>query len=389
MYSSERQMQPIITQFMEDNKGYELELYRRTGIIDEENLIRTMAFHNNISVPETSGGIRQVLLARLLPLHLSTENWSWAGMVTPDGFSLSQKVHDLAGPSVEFESPYHNRRALRDKPMIAFRGNGSQPDDTYASGFQRIETRCNDYSSSEIANFAHWGSLSLIARLTEHPEFITPLLDDLCDYLPDPTATMHIVAADESLNQPLCRIKRTSYTANSIQSALIDAVTTLTHYVQLPDDELIALEAWRTIVGSMHAAAKKGRVAIHHLVGWSAKLDVLEAKLGRKNIRSENPQAHKLCMYWDRTVPQGFGQRYMRAMAKKEGISLPTTEEDISYFVNNPPANTRAAHRVAFADRAGKRLWSLGWARGSTAKNMAGSTWPLYAGTVSSILPPK
>lgn len=359
------------------------ELYRRTGIMSENDAVLTMGYHTNFLIPAVDDRLG-ALLSRILPLHLATQSWGWAGMVNRRGFSLSQKVFGIRGPSTVIDSPYRARRAIEDKPIMVIRRETH--DDTRTNEythpesrqFERLELRCPDYTPSQEINFLHLAATSLVARLAEHPRFISSRMYDLSEQCTKPDEIMRKVSQDLSLQKPIAQVDGIGFTAIHTQMEFIECISQMSQHVDLPEDELAGLALWQTICELMETAADKGIELMADRIGWAAKLHALQLKVGEP-ITARNTGARRVCERWDSIVPKGIGRRYFEIAAQKSGRNPIANKEAVTQLVFEPPVTTRAALRGKFckeADEQRSEVTHINWGRGAI-KGQKTQSWPL------------
>lgn len=316
-------------------------LYRLTGssVVTSKNppSNKTSGTHENYLLPRAISN--NSTIERLLPGYLATRLFAMSGMVS-NSYQFSQKVEGIGGAPAERNL---SRRTIHgQKPMFIIPSADADQDTIGNKLWSRVEVRFADAPISPRANFMRLAITSLIIRLAEHPDLIDPHLFEFVE-LNDPVSAAKGFSKDLSLKTTVETKAHKTVGLINIQEAYAQSVSKLSQKVQLPDDELQALDLWQEFCDDLKLAnpveADYGRLLKQY--DFAARHFYLMSKHKPDSITSQNPQAVQESLVWDRVLPNGGGLTFWNRV--NDPIIDPSSINDLKHI----PPRTRARLRGA------------------------------------------
>lgn len=252
-----------------------------------------------------------------------------AGAVLRDGnnapfFSIAQKVWGLQHEIINGTTNSH-------------KGIVNTRDEAHAAkGYRRVHNTSGDPNMSDFAAWLTVASTSLCLRLVEAGVALDHLLPM------DPLFAMHQWSKDTDLKQTTELANGKMVTAVNIQESLATLAQKLSQEVQLPDEELLAIDAWLETCDSLNHNPR----ALVGKLDWITKKHILQRKLGDYKPTPDNlVRAINIDLDYD-TLGDGYGE-----FCRDRGV-LETffTREEVEHASTTPP-NTRAAKRVEMQNK--------------------------------------
>lgn len=331
-------------------------IYRRSAVATQPGVYDSRGYHANYMIPRALNNEGLALLAA----HMATRKWAGGGIVTETGYHLSQKGQGV-GTTVAAKSVKEGNKTMYNQYKLSG-----------GTTWHRFEDRCGDPLRSPAASLANFGSTSLLLRLIEHPHFSAIVPQDL------PLDPVEVINQTGSFDEGSPETFRTFGGGESnwlsTQQLLIDAVTYLADEIELPEDEILALQIWQEIVDAYK------QIAIDHddvdraagLTDAAAKYRYLRRKFDGPlgNDRAEIVQAD---MAYDDILIDAVDRYWQAHLAKHPSLAgSRLTGTAIKAFVTQAPTGTAAKARGDLAR--GRRHIIQSW---SNYANSAGLTMQL------------
>jgi hypothetical protein len=245
--------------------------------------------------------------------YLSTRSsWAGAGLITADGYAVSQKIGALNFNS-DARTGHGKKRAVNLRYM-------------------RFETRTGEGNISEWVIVQKFALTSLVLRLIEHGKFPSDL---------------RIASERQTVEaSPFAFIKtdRGRFTGFGHQRAI--ARSALNYFAPkdgVPEEELLAAEAVIKAcdaIGRIKSLENTDLSSIDDRVEWASKLSYLRRKYPLSSLNTGNMHAVAMDLNWDNLAPHGSGKLWYK-------IHGTTTDADIVQQHATIPPATRATARVA------------------------------------------
>ena len=303
-------------------------IFRRSATV-EGKTINKAGFHmNHITSEKAASKIKD---NAVMKIHSATRFYTWAGMVTPEGYVLSQKAYALKDSKFKDKTDEDN-------------------------GFARIEDYTGD-DSSPWGTFMAMATTSVLMRVLEHPKEID-LNKRLTKLALSATSNAEeIVSIDTTFKEKLRLSDGRKMTAIQIQTELADIAAEFAKRFQLPEDEQFAVAEWQKVCGDLDNTAKTGDIKpLATRIGWASKKLWLE----RKNIGpllADNPEAVLHDMSWDSYYPKEGGRLLY---PRKTGLTI-VSDAQVDALVSNPPHETRANARGAYVENPAVSIKGISW----------------------------
>ncbi|MEO7364377.1 MAG: proteasome accessory factor PafA2 family protein [Candidatus Saccharimonadales bacterium] len=308
-------------------------IYKHAGVLVMQDIIgasnlphRGLYLHagttirrpGNITTTKTSGthknylAPRQVtnseLIDRLLPGHLATRMYAMGGKVG-ERYEYSQKAQGIGGTAI---TRLVNRRTDHgNKPMVMIPPSGDDIDTIGNADWARVEVRLADPVMSPVGEFMDTATTSLVLRLIEHPHLISPHLAEAVE-LAEPAQAAKIFSRDLHWKAAVTTVTGKQASWLSVQRAYAEAVAMLPEFIELPEDELDAIDRWVEFCDLAALAepleAEYGVLANQY--DFAARHSYLAKKVGIASIRCDNPNAVQRSLLWDRITPTGGSLLY-------------------------------------------------------------------------------
>jgi proteasome accessory factor A len=252
---------------------------------------------------------------------------------SPVAFQISQRAdffETLTGPQTMYERPIVNSR---DEPLCGTLGGRRD-----GTGFSRLHCIFHDNTLSHVATFLKVGTMQIFLAMLEAEELDPRLILD------DPVDAVHRWSHDPSLRISARLVGGGEITALDLQRRFLDNAR---RFVAaggcngvVPDAEEI-VDLWDETLRLLQA----GEVAkLARRLDWVLKLSILhQAIMRRPELTWTSPGIKHLDdLYGSLDAAEGLYWLHERL----GGVDRIATEEQIEYFVHQPPKDTRAWTRA-------------------------------------------
>jgi hypothetical protein len=306
----------------------DVRIFRRSATVEGQSVNKTGFHMNHITSEKAAFRIKD---NSVLKTHAATRLYTWAGMVAPEGYVLSQKAYALKESRFKDKTDEDN-------------------------GFARIEDYTGD-DSSPWGTFMAMATTSVLMRVFEHPQEIDLNKKLTKLMLSGSSNAEEIVSTDMTFNEKLRLSDGREMTAIQIQTELADIAAEFGKRFQLPDDEQYAVAEWQRVCSDLEETAKTGDIRpLATRIGWASKKLWLE----RKNsgpLQANNDEAVMLDMSWDSYCPKEGGRLLY---PKKTGLTI-VSDAQVAALVHNPPDDTRAKVRGGYVENPAISIKSISW----------------------------
>lgn len=238
------------------------------------------------------------------------------------GFQISQRadfVENTVGLETTFNRPIIN---TRDEPHAL------------ASRWRRLHVIGGDANLFDTSTFLRLGSTSLVLHLLETGAYQRLLGLELVD---DPVLTTWEVSHDLTLTKRLRTVDGRELTAIEIQREYWDAVAQTDFAADDAVSQILSL--WDTVLKELKADYR----ALSDRVEWIAKLTLLDAMRQRLRTGWDHDKLKAMDLLWADLRPEFSLVEKLKRAGKVEQLF---SNAEISYALENPPTQTRAALRA-------------------------------------------
>lgn len=332
-------------------------LYRLSGtFIPNGRVDGTMG---RTSSGRTSGYHESYLFARylehsqafewLLPTALACMVWGRGGTLRNEGYVFSQKIWGNGGPPVEHSL---NRRTDHGaKPMVTVPPSAYDNDTIGLGAWARAEVRMPDPGLSVVNRFLSFANVSLTLRLVEQRKRLnltSRKMAVLC-FL-EPVQAAKVFAQDLTLRRAMPTISGRQQTALSAQESLLDLFEDMAIDVNLPEDELVAIQGIRSVVDSLRASnpAKAEYTGLARLrVEFAPKHIFVSNGRSQQVVNAASKVAMQRNLEWSRVLPDGPGLHYWQRV---EAAGRDPMAARIRELARAAGVSQRSATRAAIVD---------------------------------------
>lgn len=256
--------------------------------------INGRGYHENYLMPEPRNAVELKLLKDVFGSFLATRSiWDGAGLVTNEGFLLSQKAPDVGA---EVKDNTGNATGDGNKPLASILTPSVGAGDKLTGRWALAEVRSGDSHMSRTQTYMKFAVTSLVLRLIEQ-EVINA--DNAADYtFRKPNEKIFI--ANHHFGQKRIALKSEDM-VNSQQHQLrfAEAIMDMAQMIELPEDERIAAERF------LGLCQKLGKLTIPDDikplvpdVGWATKLHAMRLKYGEDVLKSHFTEAVAFDLQW-------------------------------------------------------------------------------------------
>lgn len=308
------------------------------------------------------------LMKTVVSSHLASRGvWAMAGMVGSGGYTLSQKASGIGEP---LQQGLGRRTDHGRKPLAVI---PTTNDDTVTpdSGWARLEVRYADACISATGQFLDLVSTSLALRLVEQRHKVDIKELEAMAFR-DIVHAVKVFSNDLSLGGVTVRANdQRRVSAVDYQEALIAEARKLSEKVELPADEVLAIELWQTVCDELRRAdLNKGEYGqLPRMLDFAARHLALRRRYEPEEINSHNYEAVAYHLRWDRILPEGYGLRYW---ARQPSEYVPV--KDVESLLEVPPLTRATARRKAFGMGL---LDGMGWSYYAVLAGKTRRTMPL------------
>ncbi len=231
--------------------------------------------------------------------------------------------------------------------------------------FARLHIITFDTNMMEYSLWLKIGTCQLVLAMLE-ANYPVPNLT-----LTDPVLSMKKISQDPTLQ---CKVEfddsRKKYTAIEIQEQLLESASSFVEegYVDeaVPDaKEIIA--AWSNTLNKL----KNDRSQLIGRIDWIAKLYLLSMHQEKTGVSWDDPSMKVIDIQYANISEQGL---YYTAFLKNNLVERVVTDEEIHYFMNNAPVDTRAWFRSECLKRFSENIVRVDW-DSITLKRDKGNWW--------------
>lgn len=310
--------------------GCQVELYKNNNDLQghsygtHENYLLTAGCYQRLLVEAPAWAV-----AALVPFLISRQILAGAGRVGgAGGYELSQRA--------EFMAALFGLETTYNRPLINTR------DEPHADSrrFRRLHLILGDANLSEYAAFLKIGTTQLVLSLLE---------DDLLASvgLREPVAAVRRVAQEWTAPLELADGRR--WTALELQEFFLEQVAAHPASYQWHPEAAAILAAWdQTLTGLRQLKLSPAwdleddPLELRRRLDWLLKLWLMQRYRRQKNLAWDNPVLQILDLQYHRLDRQA-GLYYQ---LQHQGLAARLlTEAEITHYVSNPPATTRAFFR--------------------------------------------
>lgn len=329
------------------------------------NSQETCGYHENYLIPRTV--TYSQYFDGIAISHLASRTWAMAGSLN-SRLMMSQKAKGIGGDPIERQQ---NRRMSRgDKPM-AIVPSDSNDKTTLGNSedWARLEVRYADPGFSLTARFLTFATTSLALRLIEQED--DKEAADLAEWsFKHPVEVAKEFSGDLSFQATGETHSGKRLSALDYQEALAEQCQALSERVDLPQDEVMAIDIWFDVINKLRLVDPDAPDFKNLLTSldFAPRFRFLSKRFSGSKLSSHNPAAAEANLSWDRILPTGGGMTYWSKMP-----SPYISREEVERLKTKAP-ETRAALRAELISDAieepgsSSAYWSYVSSRGLTIK---------------------
>jgi proteasome accessory factor A len=324
-------------------------LFRNTGTAIN-GAAETTGYHENYLIPRSL--TEEIEFKAIMPSYLASRMWAGSGAIT-DKFELSQKISGIG--YIAITNDLTHRITHGAKPMAIIPPPGADIDVVAPDGeYARLEVRFADANFSKTINYLGFATASLALRIAEHKDKIdTKILIEKSFDCPG-YAAQHF-STDLRFTRTMETLGGDFMSAVNYQELLVDKARELSDRVELPFDELQAINLWETIIEQLRVAdLEAGDYAgLLELADFAIRHKYLRKHFSEEDLNSYNPEAVAMNLGWDRISPAGMAMRYWDKIGSEY-----VSNSEIDRLYDSPPATRARARGALIKENHGARLAS-------------------------------
>jgi len=358
---------PLTLKTMMEAIGSKCRVYNRSATLcSKTGAITTKGFHVNFITPTDSIGHDDI---GILETHLVTQLFANGGIITKDGYNIAPKSAEIGnGISI---GKLVDRTGAAKTLGILYDSDGTVDDAGGTSfGFSRFEDRTKT-PGLPWSDFMGMATTSLLMRVLERPDMQRERRRLARLVLSNPAGDYKAIGADILLRNTYPTREGEQMTALEIASRIADIVCEACSRIELPADEVLAMDEWRSVLSDMRniAHGKEELDVLRGRVGWAAKYIDMRKRYGLGMLREPTIQMAGRCLAWDRIVPSGIISEIAQ---RQQGLGI-RAEALVDRSLN--PPETRAKARVTHIQKT-PNIEMLTWSRYKTMQKDAQDMHP-------------